>query len=246
MQPEAHWLGVYNHLRQCIDDHVWQDGARLPSQSELGTSLRASRHTIRRALSRLQEEGRVVSWQGRGMYVRSAPLVYLLNEKTRFATNMRALGHEVDVRLLARFERKRPPRHVAKLLGLQIHERVATCAFLHNVNGVPTLIGRHYFNSQRFPDILDHLGETPDVPDMFQKVGVGDYFRASTAIEVRPPNPSESLTLTIPQSQPVMVLLGCNVDCEQSPIEVTEAVVRADRVKLQVSKDGVNQIGDLV
>lgn len=246
MQPREHWLGVYGQLRQCIEDRTWPDGARLPSQSDLSANLNASRHMVRRALKRLQDEGRIVTWQGRGMYVRSAPLTYVLNDKTRFATNMRALGHDVEVELLAKFERKRPPRHVARLLGLQSREQISMVAFLHVVDGVPTLIGRHYFNSHRFPDILNHLGETPNVPEMFTKVGVSDYFRASTAVEVMAPNPSESLALNIPHSQPVMVLCGCNVDADQLPIEVTEAIVRADRVRLHISTDGAHQIGDLV
>jgi len=180
------------------------------------------------------------------MYVRSAPLTYLLNEKTRFATNMREHGHDVDVKLVAKLERKRPPHHVAKLLDLPSHEQVSIGAFLHIVDDVPTLIGRHFFNSQRFPNILDHLQDTPNVPEMFLKAGVKDYCRASTDIEVRSPSPSEALMLNIPMSQPVIVLCGCNVDMDQLPIEVTEAVVRADRVRLQISEDNVHQIGNLV
>ncbi|MEM9698858.1 MAG: hypothetical protein AAF943_08720 [Pseudomonadota bacterium] len=57
------------------------------------------------------------------------------------------------------------------------------------------------------------------------------------------PTFSEKISLEIPPSQSVFCLLGRNVDAHGAPIEVTEAIVRSDTVKLQIE---TQQMGHLV
>ena len=116
--------------------------------------------------------------------------------------------------------------------------------FMHHVDGVPTALGRHYFNARRFPNILeDTHGSDPSVPDAFSRNRVTEYHRAATFVEVRQPTAYEALALEIPPSQPVLCLLGLNVDQGRAPVEVTEAVVRSDTVTLQIEP---HQVADLV
>lgn len=235
MSAKPKWLDVYEHMKHRISSGAWARGTLIPSQEKLCGEFGVPRHSVRRAIKRLQNEDLLTSWQGHGVQVSDAPLTYTLSERTRFASNLRKNGHSVDVQLIAKSARKRPTRRIAHMLNVSDHQVVSFGEFMHSVDGMPTLIGRHYFNSIRFPNILDLLEEVPNVPDTFRTLGVGDYFRTSTAIEVRSPTPSEALALKIPRSQPVIELCGRNVDAAGDPIEVTEAIARADRIRLEVN-----------
>ncbi|MEL6521706.1 MAG: phosphonate metabolism transcriptional regulator PhnF [Pseudomonadota bacterium] len=235
MAASSDWQVVYNTICSHIREGQFVVGDKLPSQSEMAQQFGVNRHAIRRALEKLREDGSVASWQGKGTIVAPTPIVYKIYERTRLATHLRQQGHDVQVRAMKTSQNKRLNSKVARMLDLKMRDRVAFGEFMHHVDGLPTAIGRHFFNSARFPTILDQLGEEPSVPEAFRRLGVETYYRSSTLIEVRPATPYEALALEIPAKQSVFGLWGRNVDKEDRPIEVTEAVVRADLVQLEVT-----------
>jgi GntR family transcriptional regulator len=62
-------------LREAIAAGRLAPGDRLPSESELVTRYDVARMTARQAIQELKTEGLVVSEHGRGVFVRSAPVV---------------------------------------------------------------------------------------------------------------------------------------------------------------------------
>lgn len=67
--------GVFDYLRQNIYSGVWKPGDKLPSEAQLCAQLGASRITVRSALGRLSTLGLVHSWQGKGTFVSSQPVM---------------------------------------------------------------------------------------------------------------------------------------------------------------------------
>ncbi len=238
------WREAYYALAEDIRAGRFERGEKLPSQSELGRRYSASRHAIRRALKTLADEGFITCWQGREASLVSRTALYQIDHKTRLATGLRAQGHSVEVNIMQTNERKRLPRSVASMFDMPPGSRAPFAEFMHVVDGLPTALGRHYFDGARFPTMMQEANiANPSVPDAFCRHGVSEYFRAATVVEVRSPTASEALALQIPPSQAVLSLLGKNVDHAGAPIEVTEAVVRTDTVKLEIK---THQVGDLV
>lgn len=243
MDAAQDWRDIYNALREEIRLSHFQAGSRLPTQCELCRSYKSSRHAVRRALKALADDGMISTVQGRGATVMSRPVLYQIGHKTRLATCLREQGHSVEIRALKTQTHRVLPPVVAGMLGLSFQDRVPFAEFMHEVDGVPTALGRHFFNAQRVPDILQEATRPdPSVPEAFSRSGIEDYYRASTLIEVRKSTAYEALALDIPPSQPVLSLLGKNVDDSGNPIEVTEAVVRTDTVRLEIQP---HQIRDL-
>ncbi|MFO1079624.1 MAG: GntR family transcriptional regulator [Reyranellaceae bacterium] len=56
-------------LEQAIDDGLWRDGSRLPTEQELTGLVPFSLGTVQRALRSLVEEGRLERTKGRGTFV---------------------------------------------------------------------------------------------------------------------------------------------------------------------------------
>jgi len=71
-------------LREAINLGRLSSGDRLPSESELVKRYGVARMTVRQAIQELKTEGLVVSEHGRGVFVRSVPVVRRLASE-RFA-----------------------------------------------------------------------------------------------------------------------------------------------------------------
>lgn len=123
---------------------------------------------------------------------------------------------------------------IARLLGVSTRDVVNSVELMHYVDDEPIVLGRHYSDPVKFPDFQRYITETNSVPKAFSKLGIDDYTRATTFVEVRKPSPSEAIYLDIPQSQPIMELRGQNKGPDGTIIEVTHAIVRGDRVQLKI------------
>lgn len=228
------WDRVYAGLRKSIENGALAPGSRIPSQEELSREYDVPRHAVRRALEILKRERLVGSWQGRGAYVLGRRLVYKINSQTRFAASMRENGSEVRIVILSSKSRGHPSAEIASLLGISQRETAFVSEILHFVDDVPMAIGRHYFDPKRFPKMLDVLSESSWSPGAFKSFGLNSYSRSETVVKTRIPTASEALALDLAPAQPVFELLGRNIDSDGNPIEVTEAIVRGDRIQLLI------------
>lgn len=228
------WDSVYAGLRKHIENGALAPGSRIPSQDDLSREYDVPRHAVRRALELLKKERLIGSWQGRGAYVLGLKLDYKINSQTRFATSMRENGSEVRIVILSSKSRGHPSAEIASLLGISQRQTAFVSEILHFVDDVPMAIGRHYFDPKRFPKMLDVLSESSWSPVAFKSFGLDSYWRSDTVVKTRIPTASEAITLDLAPAQPVFELIGRNIDSDGNPIEVTEAIVRGDRIQLLI------------
>jgi GntR family transcriptional regulator len=66
----ARYYLLYEHLSGALKDGTIPAGAALPSEPELVVRHKLSRTTVRRALARLEEEGRIIRRRGSGTFAR--------------------------------------------------------------------------------------------------------------------------------------------------------------------------------
>jgi GntR family transcriptional regulator len=66
----ARYYLLYEHLSGALNDGTIPAGGALPSEPELVARYKLSRTTVRRALARLEEEGRIVRRRGSGTFAR--------------------------------------------------------------------------------------------------------------------------------------------------------------------------------
>src|ERR1700733_1105540 len=68
----ARYYLLYEHLSGALNDGTIPAGGALPSEPELVARHKLSRTTVRRALARLEEEGRIVRRRGSGTFARQS------------------------------------------------------------------------------------------------------------------------------------------------------------------------------
>ncbi|MQA04328.1 MAG: GntR family transcriptional regulator [Streptosporangiales bacterium] len=67
--PRPAYIQIADHLRAAIADGSLKPGERLPTGRSLAEQYDVAAMTIQSALRVLREEGRLVAWQGRGVFV---------------------------------------------------------------------------------------------------------------------------------------------------------------------------------
>ena len=65
------WKEIHNKLLNDIHAGHYADGEKMPTEAELARRFSVNRHTVRRALGLLRDDGFVFSKKGSGVFVTS-------------------------------------------------------------------------------------------------------------------------------------------------------------------------------
>lgn len=71
-QKQLRYVAVYDKLFKMINDGIFKDGSRLPSEPSLSKSLGVSRTTLRQSLALLQDDGLIKNIQGKGNFIQKS------------------------------------------------------------------------------------------------------------------------------------------------------------------------------
>jgi GntR family phosphonate transport system transcriptional regulator len=109
------WRAIADALRADIAAGRRAPGARLPTEADLAARFAVNRHTVRRALAALAEEGLVRSRRGAGAFVAARPTDYRLGRRVRFRENLEAQGRIPHRKVLGLSSRAADAREAAAL-----------------------------------------------------------------------------------------------------------------------------------
>src|SRR3546814_14818163 len=84
----ALWRQIAETLEKDIREQVYEPGQRLPTEAELAERFSVNRHTVRRGIAFLEQEGVLRVEQGRGTFVQERMVDYRLGKRTRFTENI--------------------------------------------------------------------------------------------------------------------------------------------------------------
>jgi GntR family frlABCD operon transcriptional regulator len=89
-------IALYYQLKHIllsqINEGVYKEGDRLPSESELSQQYEVSRHVVRQALKALIAEGRIIAYQGAGYFVNQKRIRKALPRLGSHTKSMASLG----------------------------------------------------------------------------------------------------------------------------------------------------------
>ncbi len=231
MSRSTLWKSISDTLLTDISSGLYPQGEKLPTEAQLGVRFGVNRHTVRRALAHLVDEGIVHTRRGSGAFVAQKPTEYALGKRVRYHQNLEKEGRSVTRRVLM-VERRRASREEATALRLEPNEKVQVYEGLNFGDQMPLAMFRSVFPAARFPDILDDLSQGGSVTQALEARGVGDYTRASTRINATLATATQALHLRVNEGAPLLHTIGVNVDEHGSPIEYGTTWFVGDRVTL--------------
>lgn len=235
------WQQVEENIAEDILTGRLSPRAQLPKEADLMEQFGVGRHTIRRAISRLQSRGLVEVEQGKGTFVRDGRLEYRISERKRFSQNLLDQGREPFGQAI-REEEIPASAGVAEALRLPRGEPVYHIVRRGFADDEPINLSNAYYPVRRFPGFDKERRSGRSVSVILAEYGVPDYIRLRTDILVRMPTPKEARQLGQSVSQPVIALKKVDVDMKGTPIAYSETVWPGERV--QFSIDNTNQLLD--
>jgi GntR family transcriptional regulator len=225
---------VYVVLRQQILDGDYAGGQALPPEHQLGALFSVSRITIRRALSRLAQEGLIVRRHGKGNFAQPMITPPSIDTNLRgMLENLLAMGLKTQVDLVE-FDYVRASAEVARRL------EVRPCTLVQRVVRVRRHEGTPFsFLTTHVPEDLGRSYQAEDLLErpllsLFEKAGV-KVARADQTITAKLADTRVAPLLEVEIGAALLGIRRVVRDQDDRPIELLEALYRPDVYEYQMS-----------
>ncbi len=230
----AMWRRIADAIRLDIVGGKLARGEKLPGEMAFATRFAVNRHTVRRALAALAEEGVIRAEQGRGTFVDQARrLSYRIGKRTRFSEGLAGQARNIERQVLeARLDNA--GANVAAALKLKVGAKTVRLETLSIADGRPLSRATGWVDYRRFPDFAERLAADPSVTAAFASYGVGDYGRLTTRISARHADADETKLLKLAPGAILLVSEAIDADADGVPIQYALSRFPADRMELVV------------
>lgn len=230
------WKSIADTLTAEIANAHYRPGDRIPTEADLSRRFQVNRHTVRRALSEMNDAGLVHSRRGAGVFVASKPTDYPLGRRVRYSQNLLQAG-KPGWREILLLETRAANRVEAEALQLKDGALVNVTETLAMTENAPIAMSRHVFSAARFPNILPDIKATGSITAALARNGVADYTRASTRLAAKLASAAQAAQLRIREGDPILRTIGVNVDADNQPVEYGRTWFAGDRISLIVAPD---------
>ncbi|TDE39059.1 phosphonate metabolism transcriptional regulator PhnF [Antarcticimicrobium sediminis] len=227
------WKSIAIALTADIAEARYATGDRLPTEAQLAAKFGVNRHTVRRALSEMADQGLVHARRGAGVFVAARPTDYPIGRRVRFHRNVAAGGQLPSKKLLSLDARAADTRE-AEALAIAPGDPVLVYDGLSLADNAPIALFSSSFPAARFPGLRDALSETRSVTEALARCGVADYTRQQTRITAKQANATQALHLRVAEGSPILRTIAVNVDADGVPVEYGRTWFAGDRVTLTV------------
>lgn len=230
-QGEAIYAQIARLLREEITQRL-KPGDCLPAEHLLAQRFGVNRHTVRRAVEDLIDEGLLERRHGRGTFVLDPPNDYLLGRGTRFTETFESLGKKTDSRVLRKLIV--PARGgVAERLAIPSDSPVVWIETLRSADERPICVISHFLPQERVGAALANY-HGGSLHEYLMKCFGWKLARSESLISACLPRGDDASLLAMPQQQPVLRVKSLNRrESDGIPIEYAVTRFRADRIQLR-------------
>lgn len=233
----AVWRQIGELLAADIRKKRYLPGEQLPPEPELAARYGVNRHTIRRAMSELEQSGVVRIEQGRGTFVQEHAIDYAIGRRTRFSENLRRQGLPAHLELLGKQLLRNG--EAAGHLGLPRTVQLLRVQMRGKSGDRVIDVSEHYFDARRFPGLAERLDALGSVSKAYAHYGIADYTRKWSRITAILPDPDTARLLGQPKTRPILQVEALNVDPAQAPLQYSVTRFGGDWVQLVVGEEDI-------
>lgn len=224
---------VYQDLKQKIDAGTYATDTLLPSENALASLYGASRDTIRKALTKLRDQGFIQSQKGRGSVVInrqqyvfpvSGVISYKeLSQRLNFQTSTTVIENSQTVLPTAAFKALDPQVKV---------QPVTRLVRLRTVNGEPAIIDIDYIACSVVPTIPQAVAEDSLYAYLEGQLHLTIAY-AKKEITVEPATAQDQQLLHLDANASIVVVKSVTSLEDTTAFQYTESRHRADRFRFQ-------------
>jgi len=225
------YIQIAQKLKKNIQEKVYTVEDKLPSEHQLSEYFGVNRHTLRRAITLLKDEGLVRTDKGRGIFVAAAPIAYPVGKRVRYNEALQAQGRRAGYKLL-RTSKILADTLIAGKLEIPVGDSVAAVESLGLADDQPLNVSTSYFPLHRFPDILQQCQHLQSISRLLKNVYGCDHIRRWTDVSARLVKLQDARLLKIALNQPILLVESVNEDENGEVIEYTVTRFRGESMKL--------------
>ncbi|WP_213662170.1 phosphonate metabolism transcriptional regulator PhnF [Stutzerimonas stutzeri] len=224
---------LYLELAQVLRGELrhYRIGDFLPGEMQLARRFAVNRHTLRRAVDELINEGRLLRRQGKGTQVLQRPLVYPLQADSAYSDALAALGVRTEARLLARRQLSASAEE-ARHLQLAEGAALIELSTLRLLDGEPVSLIRHRYCASHADLLADYQGGS--LRRYLGERGL-PLTRRFSLIGARLADRDEAAQLLMPLRMPLLSVFTLSCDASGRPLEIALSASRSDRFQYQVA-----------
>lgn len=230
------WKSIAIALTDDIAQGRYETGGKLPPEAQLSARFGVNRHTVRRALADMADQGLVHPRRGAGVFVAAKPADYPIGKRVRFHQNLSREGRSPAKKILT-LETRAAGEHEAEALGLEAGDPVHVYNGLSLADGQPIALAQAVFPARLLPALRDALEEDTSITNALRRCGVEDYTRLETRITAKLATATQALHLQITEGAPILRTTSVSVDTGGTPIEFGRTWFAGDRVTLTVGDE---------
>jgi len=230
------WKSIALTLTADLAEGRYTTGDQLPTEAQLAAKYGVNRHTVRRAIADMAQQGLVHAKRGAGVFVTAKPTDYPIGRRVRFHQNIAAGGQTPAKEILSLITRACDQRE-AEALELEPGAPVHVFDGVSLADGEPIAISTSTFPADRLPGLPEALWQTRSVTAALKICGVPDYTRISTRITAKQASATQAAQLRIAEGAPILRTVGINADANGTPVEYGRTWFAGDRVTLTLDND---------
>ncbi|MFE0207120.1 GntR family transcriptional regulator [Streptomyces sp. NPDC058985] len=225
----------HESLRRALADMIDEGLApheALPSERELMQRFGVSRMTVRRAVERLAQEGRVYRVQGAGTFVADPSTISKSLHLTSFSEDIRARRMEPGSRLVE-MSRTGADMACARDLFVEPGTALVHIVRLRLADGEPMCLENVWLPEALVPGLAEH-GDPDSLYRWLDRAGAAPE-KADQTIRATVVDSEQARLLGVPPNFPALVVHRVTRDARGRAVERAISLYRADRYDFRVT-----------
>ena len=225
-------IDIYEKIEEYIGRNSLKAHDRLPSERTLSELWGVNRLTLREAIEKLANEGKLYSIHGKGNFVAEPKYLEDVNRFISFTSGWQADGHIVSSRKLS-LKRIEASRALSKNLAVEAGAEVYELKRIRSLNGSPLSVETAYLPVSLSPTLEQFDFEQGSLYEtLANQYGIKPARQRQIA-DLAVLTKKESEYLDAREGDAAFFITGIMTDSDGKTIEYSTAVVRADRYALQ-------------
>lgn len=203
---------------------------KLPSERELSELFQINRSTLRAAIQRMMDEGKIYKIAGFGNFVQEPKIIRNLNDLDSLTELVEGLGKKIHSSVIHASVIE-ANKQIMKKLRLPLGTKVFQLVRVRFIDQEPFLLETSFIEHHRFEGIEKFNFEKESLYKILEDVYGVNIVKGQEKLTLTYATEEEAELLKTSYESPLFFISGTADDKEDRPVEYFRSVVRPDKMK---------------
>lgn len=239
--PSPLYKRVYLEIKNNIENGIWKEGQKIPSERELCEFFGVSRITVRRAVGISESEGLIKTIRGLGSFAKSIRHEQPLSRMISFNKTLTTTGVKGSTKIVST-DHAIADLLVENALLLNPGESIVKLVLIGEGDDKPIVQYESYFSSSRGDEIIERARKWESEKKAFSTIDlyresqkkkptrIKQTFEATTATNIL------SLSLKVEEGHPIMKITSI-IYSDKTPLEYRVAHYLGEKYKFSTERN---------